>query len=402
MPTPRDNENTNETILRNLLEYSKDLIYFKDLNGRFLAINDALAKNYKLTSGNEAVGRSDYDFFSKEQAECFTIDERKILETGKPLLAKEEHIALINGQDVWYSTSQFPLIDDHDKVIGTFGISRDITQSMKYLEALQDRENKLQEYRQRNEFELEQASRIHSALLPKQLSAPAGLKLDFDYRPASSIGGDFFASYQSSDEDSSGLFLCDIMGHGVSAALFTALISSLVATKAKESVDQPSEILKSINQGMLGQMPGSYATGIYSYLHRVGDGSATLTVANAGHLSPLHYKASEQAVTRIARKKAIALGIMHEANYQVDCLKMKPGDKVLFYTDGITEAANSDDDEYGRERLMKLIEALGYLEPPALIEAINDDLQNFTGETQQADDRMLILLSMTSNSSPRD
>jgi serine phosphatase RsbU (regulator of sigma subunit) len=81
---------------------------------------------------------------------------------------------------------------------------------------------------------------------------------------------------------------------------------------------------------------------------------------------------------------------------------MKPGDKVLFYTDGITEAANSDDDEYGRERLMKLIEALGYLEPPALIEAINDDLQNFTGETQQADDRMLILLSMTSNSSPRD
>ena len=68
MPTPRDNENTNETILRNLLEYSKDLIYFKDLNGRFLAINDALAKNYKLTSGNEVVGRSDYDFFSKEQA----------------------------------------------------------------------------------------------------------------------------------------------------------------------------------------------------------------------------------------------------------------------------------------------------------------------------------------------
>ena len=395
MPTPQQqSERTNETILRNLLEHSKDLVYFKDTQGRFIAINEALAKSNRLDSAADAIGKTDFDFFSKEQAERFAADEAHILETGEPLLNKEEFEVLPSGQSVWFSTSKFPLVDDAGKIVGTFGISRDITESMHQLEALKDRENRLAEYHKQTEFELEQASRIHSSLLPKKLHAPQGLSVDFDYRPASSIGGDFFATYDSPYSDSCGLFLCDIMGHGVSAALFTALISSLVETQAKDYLDRPDVMRNRINEGMLNQMPGSYATGVYTYINVHEDGRISLSIANSGHLCPILYRAEDQSVTRLARKKSMALGIMPEKSDLLDYVELKPGDKVFYYTDGITEAANPKDDEFGRERLLDLISNQGHLPPKALIETVNTEVTAFTEGTAATDDRMIILLSV--------
>ena len=389
----KSTEKTSSMILRNLFEHSKDLIYFKDKAGHFISINNAMAKTHRLENVADVLGKTDFDFYSKEQAESFLADEQDVLATGEPLIAKQELEVLQNGESVWFSTSKFPLLDDSGTIIGTFGISRDITASMVQLEELKERQNALQEYHRQTEFELEQASRIHRALLPKSLHAPKDLNIDYDYRPAFNLGGDFFSTYDSPYSDSCGLFLCDIMGHGVSAALFTALISSLVETRGKEFLDRPEIMLNGINNDMLSQMPGSYATGIYTYIREEVNGCITLSIANAGHPCPLHYRAHDRSVSRVATHKAPALGIIPVNAYEMDFIQLDPGDKVFYYTDGITEALNSADDEFSRARLLELISEHGHLPNKTLIEKVNTRITKFTENAPQVDDRMMILIS---------
>jgi sigma-B regulation protein RsbU (phosphoserine phosphatase) len=386
-------EITSRIILRNLLEHTQDLIYFKDQASRFIVINQAMADTHQLRSPNDAIGKTDFDLYSKDQAECFLQDEQRILQTGESLIAKAELEVLKHGQSIWFSTSKYPLLDDTGSIIGTFGISRDLTSSMLQVQELQQRKNALQEYHRQTEFELEQASRIHRAMLPKVLHAPDDLHIDYDYRPAFNFGGDFFATYDSPYSDSCGLFLCDIMGHGVSAALFTALISSLVETQSKDFLDRPEIMLNGINNDMLSQMPGSYATGVYTYIHEQLNGDITLSIANAGHPCPLHYRAHDRSVRRLAGAKGPALGLMPVKAYAMDFIQINKGDKIFYYTDGLTEARNRADHEFGVTRLINSIRAHGHLPNQALIEKINRTINAFTGNAPQVDDRMMILIS---------
>ena len=386
-------QNINRIILRNLLEHSKDLIYFKDRAGHFIRMNTAMAAFHHLHDPAEASGKTDFDFYSAEQAEDFHQDEQGILHSGKPLLAKTELHMLPSGDSIWFSTSKYPLLDEAGHIIGTFGISRDIRTDMLRLQKLKQRHSELQRYHRQTEIELAQAGRIHRALLPKALHAPDDLEIDYDYRPAFNFGGDFFASYDSPYNDSCGLFLCDIMGHGVSAALFTALISSLVETQSKEFLDRPEIMLNQLNNNMHSQMPGSYATGVYTYINQEINDSIHLSIANAGHPCPLHYCAADRSVKRIARQKGPALGLMPVKAYAIDFIQLQHGDKVFYYTDGLTEAINPADDEFSRARLSRLIRQHGHLPNKALIEKVNSVMNAFTDNAPQVDDRMIILVS---------
>ena len=182
------------------------------------------------------------------------------------------------------------------------------------------------------------------------------------------------------------------MGHGVSAALFTALISSLVETQSKEFLDRPEVMLNGINNDMLTQMPGSYATGIYTYMHEGANGLVTLSIANAGHPCPLHYRAHDRSVIRLAQQKAPALGLMPVRSYTLDHIQLNPGDKVFYYTDGLTEAVNYTDDEFSRDRLRQLIREHGHLPNRGLIEKVNTTINAFTENAPKVDDRMMIVL----------
>jgi len=123
-------ELTNErALMRALMENTPDHIYFKDHRGRFLRINHAMAKALGLSDPGEAVGRSDADYFAPAIAEGFAVEEGQVRESGKPVLAKEEHIIWPDGRESWESITKLPLYDRQSRVMGTFGISRDITAS---------------------------------------------------------------------------------------------------------------------------------------------------------------------------------------------------------------------------------------------------------------------------------
>ena len=123
-----DNERSQRFLLRALMDGVTDRIYFKDLQGRFIRVNQAVADLFGLSDPTEAIGRTDFDFFTGEHAEQAFADEQQVIETGRPVVAKDERETWPDGNETWVSTTKMPLRDERGNVVGTFGISRDITE----------------------------------------------------------------------------------------------------------------------------------------------------------------------------------------------------------------------------------------------------------------------------------
>jgi len=123
-------------MLDALMDNLPDSIYFKDKNSKFIKINKALAERFKIKDPNEAVGKNDFDFFSKEHAEKAFQDEQNIIKSGESVVDIEEKETWEDREDKWISTTKMCLHNEEGKIIGTFGISRDITYRKKAEEKL--------------------------------------------------------------------------------------------------------------------------------------------------------------------------------------------------------------------------------------------------------------------------
>jgi two-component system sensor histidine kinase/response regulator len=121
-------------LLRALMENLPDAIYFKDRGSRFLRLNRSLATRFGLSDPAAATGKTDADFFTEEHARQALLDEQKMIQTGQPVVGLEEKETWPDGHETWVSTTKMPLRDHQGRIIGTFGISRDITRR-KHMEA---------------------------------------------------------------------------------------------------------------------------------------------------------------------------------------------------------------------------------------------------------------------------
>jgi len=140
-------------LLRTLLDSIPDRIYFKDRDSRFLMISRALAKDFGLDDPGEAVGKNDADFFSEEHARLALEDEQAILETGQAIIGKTEKETWSDGRQGWVLTTKMPMRNSTGEIVGTFGISKDIT-ALKKAEAelAQARDAALESARVKSEF----------------------------------------------------------------------------------------------------------------------------------------------------------------------------------------------------------------------------------------------------------
>jgi len=132
-----------QVLVTNLLEHCEDMIYFKDMDSKFLCCSQSLAKRVKAASPEEMVGNCDHDYFSQVSADGFYKDEQGIIRTGKPITSKAESELQRDGTATWVTTSKMPLRGLDGKVIGTFGISRDITEQKKFETELERTNKKL-------------------------------------------------------------------------------------------------------------------------------------------------------------------------------------------------------------------------------------------------------------------
>lgn len=126
-------------LMKMLLDNVPDHIYFKNIESKFIRINNAQATSFGLNDPQEAVGKSDFDFFKVEHATQAYEDEQTIINTGEPIIGKEEKAIRTDKSESWVTTTKMPLRDKLGNIIGTFGVSSDITQRKKAEEAITKR-----------------------------------------------------------------------------------------------------------------------------------------------------------------------------------------------------------------------------------------------------------------------
>ncbi len=136
-------ESLDSSILRVLMDTSADRIYFKDLQSRFVRNNATHARSLGATSPDECVGKSDFDFFSREHAERAYRDEQEIIRTGNPIISQLERLTMRDGRKGWASSTKMPWRDASGKIVGTFGVTRDVTAAQEAEERLKEERNRL-------------------------------------------------------------------------------------------------------------------------------------------------------------------------------------------------------------------------------------------------------------------
>jgi serine phosphatase RsbU (regulator of sigma subunit) len=246
--------------------------------------------------------------------------------------------------------------------------------------------------RQRMEQELDLARQIQASFLPGQVPQVSGWDLAAHWQGARHVSGDFYDFIPLPDfgaaDDCWGLVIADVADKGVPAALFTALSRTLVRTVAR-SGQEPARALALANDLILADSRSDlFVTLFYAILDPE---QGTLTYANGGHNLPLHFNGRSGQVTELAAE-GMALGVVRGIELEQKTVQLSQGDLVLFYTDGVTDALNDDMQEFGLERLKRVVEAHRDESARAVVRAIDQAVSDFVGHTPQFDDLTLVVL----------
>lgn len=236
------------------------------------------------------------------------------------------------------------------------------------------------------EADLAMAREVQQALLPQGYpgfpgaAAPGRGRLHFCHlwQPSHKVAGDFFTVFRVSDTVA-GVFQCDVMGHGVRAALITALIRGLLREHQAVAAD-PAAFLGALNgqlQGLLAKL-GDMVFVTAAYL-TVDATTGAVRLANAGHTTPLHLQRAAGLVTPRAQPDGAgpALGLMADFTYDNLGFQLAIGDALLLFTDGIHEVHGSDGMEFGQDRLRSAVTERLTQRTPRLLDGLLADVQAF-------------------------
>jgi serine phosphatase RsbU (regulator of sigma subunit) len=278
------------------------------------------------------------------------------------------------------------------------------------------RERAVAEERLRRELEL--ARQIQSSFLPQQVPSVSGWEFGVYYAPARQVGGDFYDFIPLHDSDVSsgaqhspptsaggrpggppsgptdplfGLTIADVSDKGVPAALFMALSRTFMRAVAVRG-RQPADVVRRVNRLIVEENPTSqFVTLFYGVLDPE---AATLCFVNAGHNPPLLYR-SVTGEVQILEPSGIALGVIEPVDPVETETTLDPGDVLLLYTDGLTEAVNDDDEEFGLERLQAVLRDVAEQSASAQVTAVVEAASKFAASPEPFDDVTLVAVVRT-------
>ena len=236
--------------------------------------------------------------------------------------------------------------------------------------------------------ELEVARSLQLAILPSAFPARAGCEAAARMIPATTMGGDFY-DYIELPGGLIGLVIADVSGHGVPAAFFMAVARTNLRELAVRHSD-PGECLAQTHDALCGQNPlDLFVTVFYCILDPK---TGVLRYANGGHNPPFVRRASGP-VDSLDGTGGLVLGAMPGARYPTHTEQLLKGDRLVLYTDGVTEAFNPAEELYGAQRLADEVHVHGGGTPAALVERICQSVTNFAGTAPQSDDITLTVLT---------
>jgi phosphoserine phosphatase RsbU/P len=234
--------------------------------------------------------------------------------------------------------------------------------------------------------ERESAVRVQSQLIPSTTPQIAGWDFATSWHPAREVSGDYFDFIQKKDHLA--IVIADVSGKGMPAALFMATARSVVREKSMGSLT-PAESLTQANALICADAAiGMFITLFYAELDPQ---TGTLTYVNCGHNPPYWYHAKDGEITPLAPTGKV-LGVDESAQCKQQQIQIEPGDLVLLYTDGITEAFNERDFEFGDESLIAVLDKYCHASTERILNEIFSSLEAFVGSAPQSDDRTIVLV----------
>jgi sigma-B regulation protein RsbU (phosphoserine phosphatase) len=267
-------------------------------------------------------------------------------------------------------------------------------------QALVEQNRVLSERNSQMEADLRMACEVQQALLPQGYpSFPAhvppeqsALRFCDRYRPNGAVGGDFFDVLPLSDTRA-GVFICDVMGHGVRAALVTAMVRALLEG-ARSLCEDAGGLLTEMNRELLAILGQASVPVFLSAFYGIIDTTTgELRYANAGHPSPLLLRHRQGEVQPLPMREGMPgppLGVRDQAVYHSTATTLSQGDLLMLFTDGLFEVAGPDQEQYGEGRLEAAVRRRGDLPCGRLFDEILAEVQQFSGGRGFADDVCLV------------
>ena len=303
---------------------------------------------------------------------CYGILDENTEEENSQFLHK-----LKNGADNLYQILNYSIIDKANRL-------EQVVKELNEMNKIIKKKN------MQIKIDINLARRVQQNLIPlKPLIIPE-LEIASHYKPIEEVGGDFF-EFMPSSEKTLGLFISDVSGHGISAAFVTAMLK--VACSMFRSVSfYPGEFLMNLNNYIYGKISDNFLTvsyNVFDYKNKL------LKYANAGHPNPFIYRKKSGELIELEAAGTV-VGAFSGLTYEEKEITLECGDRILFYTDGLIEVVNKNDELYGEERLALCLKENINKPLDDFLKIIMDEVDLYRSGTEIQDDIAIIAVDVKS------
>lgn len=376
------------SLIDTLINLLPARVFVKDTELRYIFTNREHRRFLGAESAEAVQGKTLLDFIDTDRSHMLTQGESRILREGISILNLEEY-----DEDThqWMLVNKVPLRDGQENIVGMIGLSVDMTEQKQL-------EQKLQYRNQQVESELKLARTLQQTFLPQTYptfppEAPEHeslLNFAHYYLPSFTLGGDFL-SVQAIGPKNASVLLCDVMGHGVRAALVTAMLRAMIAELDARAA-QPANFLTALNRLLHASLAGGrqliFVTAFYGVIDA---DQGLITYGNAGSNCAYLLRHADAHMQKLdcAGQCGPALGLFENYEFSEFEVQMQPGDELICFTDGIVEATR-EGEEFGEHRFMRFLQEHRNASGKARFEALMQQVRAFAHQESFDDDICLL------------
>lgn len=385
-------------LLKSLVEYIVNQDEFEITGGRIWELNPGDATySLKYQYGNIDKIPEDYSFSVNEQAKVFSTlrKERVALsyETDKLLREKGIHLYSVTGVGEIIRTSagkyyKYLMGFNAPEILQSFYETLSVISSVATV-ALRTMTSQAE--KERISQDIISASEIQRNLLPDHKTRFHDFDIFGVCISDDAVGGDYFDYFKQSDNenDNLGIVVSDAASKGLPAAIQALFVSGAIRM-AKRFMPKISNMMNALNNLVYETFPFERFVTLF-YCELTVSSNRLVLYANAGHCPAIHYRCTTDEI-RLLGSTGGLLGLMEDQKFGVENVRMHPGDILLLYTDGITEARNKTGAFFGEERLYELLRKYHNESPKNISAHILDELQRFSSDSVYSDDKTLVVI----------
>jgi sigma-B regulation protein RsbU (phosphoserine phosphatase) len=313
----------------------------------------------------------------RKDARYYMVNPETRSEMAVPLLYKGKVIGVLDLEHV--KVNYFN--EDHQRTLVTLAsqIAVAIENARLY--------SRVAQQEQRLEHDLDMARDVQLRLLPPTPARKPHAEFATRFLPARTIGGDLY-DFLPYDDERIGIAMGDVSGKAAPAALYAALISGIMRAATSQALS-PAAMLKQLNDSLQERkMDAQYVTMVFAVWN---DEKQTLQIANAGAVQPLFCRGGQ---VETVQAEGFPLGMFKDVSYEEFTLSTRPGDAIIFFSDGIVDAVNDKEEMFGDARLTALVTSHIKSTAQELVDAIYQELSTFQGGVERFDDETVIVLKV--------